>query len=221
MDEFNFIRHGEKLKLGETRKTLEDSGLTKEQQEKWKEAVDALRLEDPELAYEALPKIEQLAQEIYDSLPNGALLLFLSTDTPRTKLTTNLLSSELVRLECQNGKNIAVASLWEPENNNQQDSLRDVFTGDIMDRMKKILIQDSQDEQAIKEYFESGGNKTFAMEDELVMKAVNEELASEKEGPIVKRAIRKIIGEIQRREKALVFLLREPSFRPRWARCRF
>jgi len=187
MDEFSFIRHGEKLKLGEDRKALEDSGLTEEQQEKWKEAVGALKLEDPELAYEALPKIEQLSREVYDSLPGDALLLFLSTDTPRTKLTANLLSSELFRLEQQNGKNIAVACLWEPENNNNQDGLRDVSTGDITDRMKRILIQDSQDEQALKEYFDSGGNKTFAMEDELVMKAINEELVSDNSA-IKKRA---------------------------------
>ncbi len=34
MEEFNLIRHGEKLKVGEERKPLEESGLSKEQQKK-------------------------------------------------------------------------------------------------------------------------------------------------------------------------------------------
>ncbi|MFH0969536.1 MAG: hypothetical protein V1804_03455 [Patescibacteria group bacterium] len=196
MKEFNLIRHGEKLEIGEERKPLKDSGLTSEQQAKWSEAVKRLELEDPELAYEALPKIEKLGQEIYDSLPEKALLVFVSTDTPRTKLTADLLSCEIINISKNGKKDIAVLFLWEPpEEETKPDSLKNVMLGvknevfgDIMMRMKAIMEQDIADNSSFQEYIEKGGNKTFPMEQNVTWKAINEDIASE-DSTIKKRGL--------------------------------
>ena len=107
--EFSLIRHGRKLDVGEERKSLQESGLTQEQQDKWQEAVEALDLDEPELAYDALPRIEELAQEIYKSLPDKANLMFVSSNYPRTKLTSFLLSGEITRLVHESERNIGTA----------------------------------------------------------------------------------------------------------------
>lgn len=44
MEEINFVRHGSKMKANEVRVPIEESGLSLPQQEKWKEAVERLKL---------------------------------------------------------------------------------------------------------------------------------------------------------------------------------
>jgi hypothetical protein len=179
-NEFSLIRHGPKLKVGEKRRPLAESGLTEEQQEKWQEAVESLHLEDPELAYDALPKIEELAREIFKDLPENALVMFISSRYPRTKLTTYLLSSELTELSQQQEKDIGVSYFWEPEDVIQKkESLTSNLEGDIMPLIDEIRKRDYKDDETLKKYFEEGGNKFIPLEDELTMKAVNEDLASE------------------------------------------
>src|SRR5262245_61183317 len=107
MDELSFIRHGPKIPIGSENLHLEKSGLSLEQQEKWKAAQESLgEGSDTEITYETLPKIEKMAEEIYDKLPEKALLLFTATDTPRTKMTANLLSMEMIRLTEKGEKDI-------------------------------------------------------------------------------------------------------------------
>lgn len=212
MKEFNLIRHGQKLETGATRKSFGDSGLSPDQQAKWAEAVKRLNLKDPELAYEALPKIEQLAGEIYNSLPEKALLIFVSTDTPRTKLAADLLSCEIINIIAQQKeKDISVVFLWEPpEEESKPDSLKKVLVGDIMERMRIIMRQDNIDDESIREYFESDGKTTFPMEDEIVRKAINEDIASEdssirKRGDLLRKHYEKISEQFKNEDRPVFF----------------
>jgi len=182
MQEFNIIRHGEKLEAGEERVPLEESGLSGEQQRDWKESVERLGLENPELSYRAVPKIEKLGQEIFESLPEGALVIFGSTNTPRTKLTADLLSKKIMELSVRENKNITVAFIWEPEEiKGQPGSLSSIpmYPPEISDAIKKIQEQDEIDDKIIKDYLEKDGGFAHPKEEEWVMKAVNDDLAGE------------------------------------------
>ncbi len=100
---------------------------------------------------------------------------------PRTKLTSYLLSSELVKLAYkEEEKDVVVSSLYEPEEEAQRpDSIKTNLSGDIMPLMDKIRERDHQDDESLKRYFEEEGNKNVPFEDELVLKTVNEDLASD------------------------------------------
>ncbi len=189
-EQFSFLRHGPKLKVGEKRKPLEESELSSEQRAKWQEAMEDLKLEDPELAYEALPRIEQLAREIFSDLPKHAMLIFVSSEYSRTKMTSYLLSKELMALSNSDAqKDIMVSTLYEPAEEVQKpDSLKSNLAGDIMPLMEAIRQRDYQDDEMLRKYFEEGGDKSVQMEDELVMKTVNEDLAGE-DSHIRKRAV--------------------------------
>ncbi len=182
MEEFNFVRHGSKMKADEVRVPIKESGLSSSQQEKWKEAVERLKLEDPEINYDSLVKIEALAQDICSQLPEKALLIFNSTNTPRTKLTADFLSTSVFEESKKLGKDIRVAYIWEP-------SLRAKEDGALMRTSESIGIPlmlrlmeevEENDDKSLHMYLTSGkGAFAHPKEDELVMKAVNRDLASE------------------------------------------
>ncbi|OGY38576.1 MAG: hypothetical protein A3G57_04740 [Candidatus Andersenbacteria bacterium RIFCSPLOWO2_12_FULL_45_8] len=191
MREIGLIRHGAKFEGGKKRVPLEESGLTAEQQERWAEAVERLDIQnDPELSYDSVPQIEKLAARLNESLPERATVLFLSSDYPRTKLTADLLSSSLIGEVQKAGKDVGVGFVWEPKEEAAKPgsvSKLPQGTPEIMEAMKEVAERDCPDDESLKEYFISNdGSITHPKEDELVMKAVNEQI-SDKDSFIGKR----------------------------------
>jgi hypothetical protein len=182
--EFNLIRHAFKKEPMEKR-SLGESGLTKKQQEKWLEAVARLKLDDPEITYKSLPLIEKMAEGIYETLPEKALVLFAATKYPRNKITADFLSAEISRLAIEkDDKEISTAFIWEPaEVAEKADSLTKIPVGTpeaIIENMKVILELDYKDDISLREYLEGrSGDVSHPLENELVMKAVNFDLRSE------------------------------------------
>jgi len=187
MEKFSFIRHGDKLTPGKAMESLEESSLTPAQQEKWKEAVRRLGIENnPQIRYENLPIIEQMAKEMYEKLPPKATVVFSSTNYPRTRLTADLLSSELMKLINEDKtKEIAVAYMWEsPEDAIKEYSRTNI--GDMKNEMatnqrlmREVQKTDYPDDLDLEEYLKHDGNKTFDNEDEVLRKAVNLDLKNE------------------------------------------
>jgi len=163
------------------------------------------------LAYDALLEIEKLAQEIYESLPDKALIEFISSDFPRTKLTTDLLANTLIELAADGKKDISVAYFWEPaEVAVKKDSLTSELGKDMMHLIEKIRERDHKDDVMINEYFAEGGNKAIPLEDELTMKAVNEDLANENSyfrnrADLFKGQIKELMKAHQDTEKPVYF----------------
>ncbi len=179
-EQFNlsFVRHGKKGEIGERDVDLENSGLTPQQQDKWKQAVELLELKKVELDFEALPEIEKKANEIIKSLPKEALLIFLSTDFSRNRLTTELLMNEILEATKTENKDIRVAYFLETAEEKQDpDSLKSNLSKDMMHLMDEIRQQDFKDDQLVGKYFEHGGNLSISIEDEMVKKAANMDLA--------------------------------------------
>lgn len=185
--EFGFIRHAPKKSALENdlEKTSEEPKLNPVQLEKWNEAIKRLEIEgDPQVSRKELPLIEKKATDIYESLPEESLVIFSSTDYPRTKLTADLISSTLLELEREREeKKIRVASLWEHDEI-EDHKLKDV--GSMQDEarrnqalMREIYERDFPNDQEFKEYLESKGDKTFNREDEMLRRAVNFDLQSD------------------------------------------
>lgn len=189
MNNFNvgFIRHGDKINSKDVNLPLERSGLTLEQQRTWKEAVVRLGIEDnPQMKYENLPLIEELARVIYAKLPEKATVIFSSTDYPRTRLTADLISSELIKLskKKKKSKEIAVAFMWEhPDDSIKENSRSNI--GNMQNEaatnqrlLRKVKERDFPDDLDFEEYLKHGGSKTFSNEDEVLRRAVNLDLES-------------------------------------------
>ena len=175
----DFMRHGPKKEVEEKEINLEDSRLTEEQKIKWKKAMNDLDFEKVELSYEALPAIEEKAKEIFEALPEKSLLVFLSTDYPRNKMTAELLMNELMDLAQKTAKDIRVSSFLEtPEEKQNPESFGSNLRGNMMPLIEEELREkDSQDEELIEKYFIHGGNLTIPGEDELVKTVANKDLA--------------------------------------------
>lgn len=191
MKEIGLIRHGPKLGGGEKRVPLEESGLTQKQQERWAEAVERLGIEeDPELSYDSVPQIEELAHRMNESLPDRATVLFVSTEYPRTKLTADLLSTSLMELAEHDSKDVEVSFIWEPKGEAEKPgSVSKLPQGipEIMEAMEEIADRDYPGDESLKEYFASNdGSITHPKEDELNMKAINEQIG-DKDSYIGKR----------------------------------
>ena len=186
MENFGFIRHGHKLNSEGVNPPLEESGLTLEQQHTWKEAVVRLGIEDnPQMKYENLPLIEELARDMYNKLPEKATVIFSSTGYPRTRLTADLISSELMKLSRGEGsKEIAVAFMWEhPDDAIKENSRTNL--GNMQNEaasnqqlLREVQKRDFPDDLDLEEYLKHGGNKTFTNEDEVLRRAVNLDLES-------------------------------------------
>lgn len=182
MEELGIIRHGEKLGLEEARKPLEESGLSSEQQIKWAEAQERLNLADPEIAYTALPKIEEMARDMYAHLPENALVVFTSTMVPRARFTADLISTELSALALKDDKNIGVAFVWEPkEEAIKSGSISNIplYPPEIGEAMaNKIREVDTQADESLQNYLKTdNASRTHPMEDELTLQVMNEDLA--------------------------------------------
>jgi hypothetical protein len=191
MEEFNIIRHGFKPEVGEEGiKPVEESGLSREDQEAWLEAVAALGIEnDPGITYDSFSLIKERAREIYEKLPSKALVVLASTDYPRTKLTAYLLSGELEKIVKnkfgdEDNKDVRVAFLWEsPEEAGQKNSMSNVV--DITEESKRNqelmgISQEADEEEGVfKKYLEHGANRGFKDENEKLRQAVNIDLASD------------------------------------------
>ena len=182
-ENIGFIRHGEKLGVGEARKPIEESGLTPLQQEKWRAAQERLGSIDPEISYAALPKIEALAQEIYSSLPEEALVVFASTTIPRARFTADLLSTEIVSRAMDDNRDIGVSFIWEPEELAEKpESVSNItmYPPEVMDAMtKKVAELDLKDDESLREYLEDDeASTTHPKEDEITFQIMNEDLTS-------------------------------------------
>jgi len=186
MFEFSFLRHGHKVEAGTERLPIEQSGLTPEQQGKWKEALSVLGNDvDPEITYENVPLIEKMALDIFNKLPDRALLLFTSTDYPRTRMTSALLSGELIRVSNNHPeKDIATASVWEPkEIREQEDSLSNLPNENreavaLFREFQKTL--DLEKNPALQDYFNHPtGGKNHSKGQEMLFEIANKDLASE------------------------------------------
>jgi len=200
MEKFSFIRHGEKMGDQE-RVPLEESGLTPEQQQKWLEAREVVGIGiDPGITYENLPVIEKMAEDIFNKLPEKSLLLFTSTDFPRTKMTNALLSMELSRLALQNpDKNIATGSIWEPKEVAEQEDSISNLPGEakgFLELWKEFeKSEEAQSDPSLKEYFEQGGGKAHPKEQEIIFKLANKDLANP--NSIFKKRAEQIKGQIE------------------------
>jgi hypothetical protein len=186
MFEFSFLRHGHKVEAGKERLPLEQSSLTPEQQDKWKEALSVLGDGvDPEITYENVPLIEKMSFDIFSKLPNNALLLFTSTDYPRTRMTSALLSMELIRMAHDHPeKDLAVASIWEPkEIREQEDSISNLPNDNreavnLFKEFQKTL--DIEKDPALQEYFNHPtGGKNHSKGQEMLFEIANKDLAGE------------------------------------------
>jgi hypothetical protein len=186
MEQFNTMRHGHKLRPGEVRGPLEQSGLSAEQQQTWREAVDRLGLEaDPEITYESLPLIEKIAADLYERLPEKATVIFSSTKYPRARLTADFFSSALIKVAAERkDKDVGVAFLWEPG----EDASKDTSTAEVLDvsgeftkvweLMKEVKDLEYPDDTDLAAYFSSNdGNRRHPKENEVLMKAVNLDLS--------------------------------------------
>jgi hypothetical protein len=185
MFEFSFLRHGHKVEAGTERLSIEQSGLTPEQQEKWKEALSVLGNDvDPEITYENVPLIEKMALDIFNKLPDRALLLFTSTDYPRTRMTSALLSGELIKISNDYPeKDIAIASIWEPkEIRQQEDSISNIPNENreavaLFKEFQKTL--DLEKNPALQDYFNHPtGGKNHSKGQEMLFEIANKDLAS-------------------------------------------
>jgi hypothetical protein len=184
MEEFSLIRHGHKLQAGEERKPIDESGLNTEQQESWKDALSTLpENTDPEITYENVPLVEDLADQIYENLPPKALLLFSTTDYPRTRMTASLLSCFLAKKGItSHEKDIAVGYVWEPKDVAVQEGsltrLPSEMSG-VVEKWKALQAREAELDDSLREYFaQPGGGKTHPRELEMFFKLVEEDLAS-------------------------------------------
>lgn len=184
MEKYSFIRHADKLKSGEERRPLELSGLSKEQKVKWADVCDRLKIEDPEITYESVYKIEELAKEIYEKLPEKALVVFTTTNYPRTKFTAEYLLDELENIiSTKEDKKIYTEVIGESSIENKK---RTVGVSDfskeapgVLEKMKIIAEENSIDDAEMWEYLSNvGGGKTHPKELELFFETVNQDLQS-------------------------------------------
>lgn len=200
MEEFNIVRHGDKMKGGEERPPLEESGLTLLQQEKWKQAVESLGLDNPEITYDSLPKIEALAKDICSELPEKALLIFNSTNTPRTKLTADFLAVSVMEESRKQGKTISTAFIWEPSPLAQKEgSLTRTSEGIGTAAILKLMAEvESIEDKNLEAYLTTAkGGTAHPKEDELMMQAANKDLASadslfKKRAPVLRDQVARI-----------------------------
>ncbi len=202
MFEFSFLRHGHKVEAGTERLPIEQSELSPEQQKKWNEALSVLGENiDPEITYENIPLIEEIALDIFNKLPNEALLLFTSTNYPRTRMTSALLSGELIRISNDHPeKNIAIASIWEPkEIREQEDSISNLPNENkeavslFKEYQKNIELES---DPTLKEYFNhSTGGKNHPKGQEMLFEIANKDLASE--NSVFKKAAEQMKEQIE------------------------
>ncbi|MFH1089844.1 MAG: hypothetical protein V1716_05485 [Candidatus Uhrbacteria bacterium] len=185
MQKFSFIRHGEKMGVGEERSAIEVSGLTSDQQARWKNICERLHVEDPEVTYQSVEKMESLAKEIFSSLPDRALVVFSTTNYPRTRFTAEYVLETLEDLAREdNKKHIYTEVIGESTTDT---GVRTVGTSGLakeapgmLPLMQQIARQDQADDDGVAQYLSStGGGKGHAKEMELFFAAVNQDLASE------------------------------------------
>jgi hypothetical protein len=139
---------------------------------------------DPEITYENVPFIEEMALDIFNKLPDRALLLFTSTNYPRTRMTSALLSGELIRVSNDHPeKDIAVASIWEPkEIREQEDSISNLPNENreavaLLREFQKTL--DLEKNPALQDYFNHPtGGKNHPEAQKMLFEFANKDLAS-------------------------------------------
>lgn len=182
---FGFIRHGEKINPEKEEASLDSSNLTEAQKQRWAESIEKLGIkDDPQITYENMPRIEELARDIFESLPDNSLVVFTSTNYPRTRLTADLISQALCDLSFadEGKKNISVSFLWE-DPKSPEPSLTEI--GDMKGEsaanqrlMRNLKDEQYPDDDKFERYLEKKGNTTFDREDEVLRQAVNLDLAS-------------------------------------------
>lgn len=188
MKEFNLMRHGHKFPPGQETGDIESSELSSEERVIWQEAVTRLGIEDsPELTFENIHLIDEVAKGVYEKLPSKATVIFTSTMYPRARLTADLMASSLTRLARENNdKEVGVAFLWESKENAQkEDSMTNIMDVSreyvqMWELMQRAAAQKNLGSDSLEAYFkQNDGNKTHPDENELVKDAVNLDLASD------------------------------------------
>ena len=175
-EQFSFLRHGEKQPAGVERVPLSESGLTAEQQALWQEAAERLGSDiDPELAYESLPAIAKMAKELYERLPKKAVVVFSSTDRPRTLMTANLLSADLLALIQQSEeKQISVEFLLEPKWDQNREGIAHPAHG--IDERWLTTARALEGDTLVDEYIEHGGARSHERELEVFFRIIQNDL---------------------------------------------
>jgi len=205
MQKFSFIRHGEKMGVDEARPAIEVSRLTGEQQTRWKQICERLHVEDPEVTYQSVEKIESLARDIFLSLPERALVVFSTTNYPRTRFTAEYVLETLEDLVREDGKkHIYTEVIGESMTDT---GVRTVGTSGLakeapgmLQLMQQIARQDQADDDGMTQYFSStGGGKGHTKELELFFAAVNQDLASE--NSLIKKRAEELRNEVEQLKK--------------------
>lgn len=181
------IRHGEKLDVEEVRKPLEESELSAEQQKKWRDALQTSGLQEPEIAYAALPKIENMAKSMVEQLPSEALVVFAPTRMPRARMTAELLAGEIAAQAQAQKKQIATAFVWEPADiATEKGSVSNIamWPIEMAEIIRKFAEQEKADDSALRKYLEESppqdvGNKSYWNEDQLIFETVNIDLSQQ------------------------------------------
>ena len=173
------------MMAGEERVAIEQSGLTEKQQAKWKEICERLHISDPEVTYQSIEKMESLAKNLFASLPERALVIFTTTNYPRTKFTAEYILESLENLIRENGKKQIYTDVVGESTTDM--GMRTVGTSDLpketpgmLPLMRQIARQDQADDEGLGQYFSSaGGGKSHAKEMEIFFNTVNRDLAGE------------------------------------------
>lgn len=196
LENISFMRHGEKMTAADQDTISKDlEGLSVEDQQEWKEAVERLKIEDsPEIRPANIIKIREIASELLGELPENTLVLLTSTFTPRTRLTADFLSTELSKASEQVGKNIGIGYLWQSDadkkNSANPINLPEALVGskgsEITSLMKDILAEQRPDTDP-EAYLKTGGGFKVENEDELVVELVRRDLAKGDDSAIRER----------------------------------
>jgi hypothetical protein len=184
IEEFGAIRHGHKHEAGgEGTTNLAESGLSPEDQQIWAETVASRNLANPEITFENVPLIKDLANNIYEGLPEGpSTVLFTSTPYPRAQMTAELTAVYLMKKAEGGSKQVNVGFVNEAKEDKQtsKDIVDVSYTSTkMMGRMKELAAVDAADDAKLAAYLNAtGGNTTHSNEQAMVQRVVNEDLAS-------------------------------------------
>lgn len=196
LEKISFIRHGEKMTATDQDTISSDlENLSVEDQAEWREAVERLGIEaNPEIRPANMLKIREIAQELFGELPEKALVLLTSMLTPRTRLTADLLSTELYKATQEGSKDIGIAYMWQPdsEGKNPENPINlpnpvVASKGPELAALLKEIVAEQSPGTDPDSYMKTGGGFKVEKEDDLVIELVRRDLAKGDDSAIRER----------------------------------
>jgi len=180
--EFSIIRHPEKVEVGCERSSIEEVNIPPKQKRKWAEICQRLEIDDPEITYESLTELEEMAKDIYEQLPYKALVLFTSSGYNRTKFAAEYLSSELEEIISKGEKKIYTDVIGEYK---IKEGKKTVGVSNLpaeapgMQKvMGELMKEENKIDRKLNDYLaEAKGKFTHPRELEIFLHAVNEDLS--------------------------------------------